>query len=89
MIIILFSFSGCKRYVYIHDRYPVYETPPKSELPKISWAELSELDSEIREKILKSVKDLKLEAAQLRAILDSYNDYANRKNDEYDLIFEQ
>ena len=82
-LLALFS-TGCfARYVHIHDRYPIYtELPERSVLPIVS-----EINEENKELIIKAVKDLKIEAAQLRAILDSYNNYAKRKNDEYDMLF--
>ena len=96
LITILFVFSlvalvGCNNpfnnYVHIHDRYPVYDTPEKTVLPKISKEQLEPLDEETKKQVLKAVKDLKSEAAQLRAKLDSYNAYAERKNAEYDQLF--
>jgi hypothetical protein len=63
--------------------------PEKSTLPKLSNEQLSNLDDETKEKLIKAVKDLKIEAAQLRALLDSYNDYAKRKNAEYDQLFKK
>lgn len=87
----IFICSGCnnpfKRYVHIHDRYPVYSVPEKTNLPQISNEKLSSLDDETKNQIVTAVKDLKSEAAQLRAILDSYNDFAKQKNAEYDQLF--
>lgn len=92
ILLIIATCSGCgpfTRYVHIHDRYPVYKTPEKTVLPKLSSEKLAPLDEETREQVTKAVKDLKSEAAQLRALLDSYNDYAKRKNAEYDQLFKK
>jgi len=92
LIISLFLVTcvGCNpfsNYIHIHDRYPAYDVPEKTVLPKISNDKLENLDEDTKQQILKAIKDLKIEAAQLRAILDSYNDYAKRKNVEYDQLF--
>lgn len=89
----LIACAGCNNpfntYVHIHDRYPVYEKnmPAKTVLPKISKTKLESLDTETQKQIIDSVTGLKSEAAQLRALLDSYNEYAKRKNAEYDQLF--
>ena len=59
----------------------------KTVLPKISSEKLGPLDEKTKEQVIKSVKDLKSEAAQLRALIESYNSYAKRKNVEYDQLF--
>lgn len=90
LLVILVLSSGCnpfKRYVYVHDRYPVYDVPERTELPKISANQLECLDEEVRKSIIESVKNLKSDQEKLRAILKSYNEYAKRKNSEYDKIF--
>lgn len=93
-LILLFA-AGCnspfKQYVHIHDRYPVYEKdmPSLTIIPLIHSDELNKLDDETKESIIKLVEDLKIEAAQLRAFLDSYNEYAKRKNAEYDQLFKK
>ena len=85
--------SGCgnpfRRYVHIHDRYPVYDIPSKAKLPKISKEKLSSLNKETRDQVIGAVKDLKSEASQLIAILETHNDYAKRKNAEYDQLFKK
>lgn len=89
-IAIMMLCSGCSpfsRYVHIHDRYPIYDTPEKTTIPQISGKKLLMLDKETREQVITVVRDLKSEAAQLRALLDSYNTYAKRKNAEYDQLF--
>jgi hypothetical protein len=83
------SLTGCKRFVYIHDRYPEYKAPPKAYIHKLTLEDLNNLDPEVRAKVIDSVKNLKVEASQLRAILDSYNGYAQRKNSEYDALFKR
>lgn len=87
LLLITSTLIGCKRYVHIHDRYPQYDAPPKAEIHQISSDDIKCLDPVVREKIVNSVQNLKVEASQLRAILNSYNDYAQRKNAEYDDIF--
>ena len=87
VLVILACSIGCNRYVHIHDRYPVYKTPEKTTLPKLTSEKLAPLDDTTEKQVIKAVKDLKSEAAQLRALLDSYNDYAKRKNAEYDQLF--
>jgi len=87
MILVLVCFVGCNRYVHIHDRYPIYKTPEKTILPKLTSEKLAPLDDTTKKQVIKAVKDLKSEAAQLRALLDSYDNYAKRKNSEYDQLF--
>lgn len=94
IVFVLLSGGGCgnpfNKYVHIHDRYPIYnDVPPRTVIPPIHSDKLNGLDDETRELILKLVKDLKSEAAQLRAYLDSYNEYAQRKNAEYDQLFKK
>lgn len=87
IISLLFVCGGCSvfnRYVYIHDRYPIYDLPPKSHIHVITAEEFKNLDPETKKKIIETVKNLKVESAQLRAILESYNEYAKNINDEYD-----
>ena len=86
LISVLLLCTGC-RYVYIHDRYPEYELPKKAEIAKIAEEELAQLDEETKNKILESVKNLKVEAAQLRAILKSHNEFAKKKNESYNKLF--
>lgn len=82
--------SGCgERFVRIHDRYPIYNIPPKAKIEIVTSQDLSALKNETKTKIVKTVKELKKEAAALRAILKSYNDYAKDKNDEYDAIIKK
>jgi len=86
-LLILIVCSGCfSKYVHVPDRYPIYEIPPKAQLENISITEFNQLNEKTRSKILKTVTELKLEAAQLRVILESYNKYAADKNKQYEDI---
>lgn len=80
---------GCifQRYVHIPSRHPVYELPPKAAVAKVTAAELEPLSTETKMKVVTTVTQLKSEAAQLRALLESYNAYAKKQNDEYDERF--
>lgn len=87
IISLLFVCSGCamfNRYIYVHDRYPVYDLPPKANIHIITAEEFKNLDPETKKKIIETVKNLKIESAQLRAILESYNEYAVDINNKYD-----
>jgi len=87
-LLLLFVLSGCnpfKRYVYVHDRYPVYDVPPKAEIAKVSAEDFANLDDKTQDKIVRTINNLKLEASELRSIINSYNEYAKKKNLEYSL----
>jgi hypothetical protein len=86
-LLILTTCSGCfSKYVHVYDRYPVYEMPPKAKIEIVKKTELDALSDETKSKITNTVYELKLEAAQLRAILESYNTYAIDKNKQYQKI---
>ena len=90
VLLILAGSTGCnpfKRYVHIHDRYPVYPLPVEAQIAKISTEELAPLSPEARGKVIDTVKELKTEKAALRTFLESYNKYAETKNAEYDQLF--
>ena len=74
--------SGCfgPTLVKITDRYPVYAMPIKSEIAKISEEDIKTLSPETKKKIIDSINSLKSETIQLRTILESYNEYANKHN---------
>lgn len=88
-VLVLFCSSGCfSRFVYVHDRYPVYDIPEKAEIEVVSADDLAPLAPDVREKVVSTVKELKAESAALRVIIEEYDAYARRKNKEYDKIFE-
>jgi len=59
--------SGCRRYVYVHPRYPIL---PKPERPKLNQDHKD------------NTKKLMKYARQLETAVDEYNKYATEKNKE-------
>jgi len=73
--------SGCFSYfVYVHDRYPVIPTPEK---PVISLSENPTYDE-----LAKAAYEYKTYALQLEDGITEYNQYAEKKNKEYEYIVE-
>ena len=90
LVMSLLICPGCfSRYVHIPSRHPVYDLPEKAVVAKVTAAELEPLTTETKMKVVSTVTGLKSEAAQLRALLESYNTYAKKQNDEYDKRFRE
>ena len=57
VLVILACSIGCNRYVHIHDRYPVYKTPEKTTLPKLTSEKLAPLDDTTEKQVIKAVRN--------------------------------
>ena len=72
--------SGCARYVYVQQRFPVIDLPDRPQLQNLPGTEMQKMAPEAQKAVVKNFDDLILYIKQIEASVKTYNDMAKEVN---------
>jgi hypothetical protein len=80
---VLCLLAGCGHTTYVQQRFPVLERPERPALASVPGSEMGKMSEEARKAVVGNFDALIAYVKKLEVAVDTYNEYAKKKNEVY------